>query len=70
MTRNNVAPAGGTPTVLFRSFWLGGFECSTQINSIGQWLDMTAALQHDRFCAEDYQRLREIGILAARDGLR
>jgi beta-glucosidase/6-phospho-beta-glucosidase/beta-galactosidase len=55
---------------LFRSFWMAGFECSTHINSAGQRLDMTAALQHDRFCAEDYRRLREVGILSARDGLR
>jgi beta-glucosidase/6-phospho-beta-glucosidase/beta-galactosidase len=55
---------------LFRSFWMAGFECSTHINIDGKRLDMTAALQHDLFCAEDYRRLRELGILAARDGLR
>lgn len=55
---------------LFQSFWMAGFECSTHINSAGQRLDMMAALQHDRFCAEDYRRLREVGILCARDGLR
>ncbi len=61
-----------TPNVdpLFRSFWMGGFECSCQINSAGVRLDMTAALQHDVCCAADYRRLREVGILAARDGLR
>lgn len=31
---------------------------------------MTAALQHDRYCVEDYRRLTQAGILAARDGLR
>src|SRR5438045_1102340 len=55
---------------LFRSFWMGGFECSTHLNSLGIRLDMTAALQHDIFCAEDYGRLREVGIFSARDGLR
>ncbi|MGD0361649.1 MAG: beta-glucosidase [Bryobacteraceae bacterium] len=55
---------------LFRSFWMGGFECSCQINSAGVRLDMTAALQHDACCSADYRRLREVGILAARDGLR
>jgi hypothetical protein len=55
---------------LFRSFWVAGFECSTHINSAGMRLDMTAALQHDRFCAADYRRLKEVGIFAARDGLR
>src|SRR3569833_2634341 len=55
---------------VFRSFWMGGFECSSHINSKRRRLDMTAAVQHDRFCADDYRRLREAGILTARDGLR
>ncbi len=55
---------------LFRSFWMAGFECSTHRNSEGVRLDMTAALQHDIYCAQDYHRLREVGILCARDGLR
>lgn len=55
---------------LFRSFWLGGFECSTHINREGRRLDMTASLQHDVFCAADYRRLKTVGIFAARDGLR
>jgi beta-glucosidase/6-phospho-beta-glucosidase/beta-galactosidase len=49
---------------------MAGFECSCHINSCGRRLDMTAAVQHDRFCAADYRRLREVGILSARDGLR
>ena len=40
---------------------MGGFECSCQINSAGVRLDMTAALQHDVYAAEDYRRLREVG---------
>jgi len=55
---------------LFRSFWMGGFECSTHLNSLGIRLDMTAALQHDIFCRDDYRRLRDVGIFSARDGLR
>jgi hypothetical protein len=58
------------PDSLFRSFWMGGFECSSHINSKRRRLDMTAAVQHDRFCRDDYRRLRETGILTARDGLR
>ncbi|HWF08837.1 MAG TPA: hypothetical protein VG297_10250 [Bryobacteraceae bacterium] len=57
-------------TRLFQSFWMAGFECSSHINSWNERLDMTAAVEHDRFCAEDYRRLREAGILTARDGLR
>lgn len=63
-------PTDGAPGRLFRSFWMGGFECSCQINSAGVRLDMTAALQHDVYAAEDYRRLREAGIRTARDGIR
>ena len=31
---------------------------------------MSAAVQHDRCCAGDYRRLREVGIQTARDGVR
>lgn len=55
---------------LLSSFWMAGFECSSHINSAGVRLDMTASLQHDTQAAEDYRRLREIGISTARDGLR
>jgi len=58
------------PGEIFRSFWMGGFECSCHINAAGVRLDMTSALQHDIFAAEDYRRLREVGIAVARDGLR
>ena len=60
-------PASGQ---LFHSFWIGGFECSCQINSAGARLDMTAALQHDLYARDDYRRLCEAGIRTARDGLR
>jgi hypothetical protein len=55
---------------LLNSFWMAGFECSCQINSAGVRLDMTAAVQHDVYAAEDYRRLRDVGIATARDGLR
>jgi hypothetical protein len=61
-------PADAKP--LFRSFFIAGFECSTQINSAGVRLDMAAALQHDLCGAADYRRLREVGIATVRDGLR
>jgi len=55
---------------LFRSFFLGGFECSTHRLASGKRLDEIAFTQHDRFAREDYLRLQEQGIRAARDGLR
>jgi len=55
---------------LFDSFFLGGFECSTQRRRDGRRLDLIAATRHDRFAAEDYRRVTEHGIRAVRDGLR
>jgi UDP-galactopyranose mutase len=55
---------------IFQSFWMGGFECSCQINSAGVRLDMTAAVQHDIYAADDYRLLCDLGVGVARDGLR
>jgi beta-glucosidase/6-phospho-beta-glucosidase/beta-galactosidase len=55
---------------LFKSFFLGGFECSTHRLASGKRLDEIAFTQHDRFAREDYLRLQEQGIRTARDGLR
>jgi hypothetical protein len=54
----------------FRSFWMGGFECSTHINGAGTRLDMIASTQHDLHASEDYTLLAGVGMLTARDGLR
>ncbi len=55
---------------LFRSFLLGGFECSTHRRRDGRRLDLIRASRHDEFAREDYERLRARGICAARDGIR
>lgn len=55
---------------LFKSFFMGGFECSTHYTRQGKRLDQLAATQHDRFAASDYARLREYGILTVREGIR
>src|SRR5438067_2480301 len=55
---------------LFQSFWMAGFESACHINSKGVRLDMVAATQHDVQADTDYARLRELGLLTARDGLR
>jgi hypothetical protein len=54
----------------FRSFFMGGFECSTHRLRTGRRLDVIGATQHDRFAREDYQRLVDVGIRTARDGIR
>jgi beta-glucosidase/6-phospho-beta-glucosidase/beta-galactosidase len=55
---------------LFRSYWMGGFESSSQINGSGVRLDLVSATQHDGLVEEDYGRLREIGITTVREGMR
>jgi beta-glucosidase/6-phospho-beta-glucosidase/beta-galactosidase len=49
---------------------MGGFECSTHRLRSGRRLDVIASTRHDALAFEDYQRLTEIGIRTARDGIR
>ncbi len=56
---------------LFPSFWMAGFECSTQIHRNGRGrLDLTAELEHDLRCHDDYGMLGQFGIRTVRDGIR
>ncbi|HYD50629.1 MAG TPA: hypothetical protein VEB21_19895 [Terriglobales bacterium] len=55
---------------MFPSFFLAGFECATGYNMHGDWIDQVAATRHDVLIASDYDRLRAVGIRAARDGVR
>ncbi|WP_288482082.1 acyl-CoA dehydrogenase family protein [uncultured Deinococcus sp.] len=64
-----LAPAGNAPPV-FQSFFMGGFECSTQRRPSGRRIDVIDATGHDRFAAQDYARLAAAGLRTARDGLR
>jgi hypothetical protein len=67
------APRPGGPIVqpsLFRSFFLGGFECSTHRRADGRRLDLIAATRHDMFVEQDYRQLAGHGIRAVRDGVR
>ena len=54
----------------FKSFFMGGFECSTHRDNRGRRLDLIGSTRHDEFAEADYARLCEIGIETARDGLR
>lgn len=62
------ARAGSGPT--FRSFLLGGFECSSHRRGDGRRVDVVAATGHDHVAAQDYRALARHGIRAVRDGLR
>lgn len=55
---------------LFRSFFGGGFECSTHRLRNGRRLDLVAATHHDEFALQDYKRLHKQGLRVAREGLR
>jgi beta-glucosidase/6-phospho-beta-glucosidase/beta-galactosidase len=57
-------------TDLFRTFFLGGFECSTHRLRSGKRLDLTRSTRHDELALSDYRLLMEHGMLAARDGFR
>ncbi|WP_134499208.1 beta-glucosidase [Microvirga pakistanensis] len=56
--------------LLFRSFFLGGFECSSHRRADGRRLDLLATTGHDRNAAGDYKMLSQHKIAVARDGLR
>lgn len=55
---------------LFRSPFLGGFECSAHRRHDGRRLDMLAQTHHDALAVQDYRQLAEHGIRSARDGVR
>ena len=54
----------------FKSFLMGGFECSTHRDSRGRRLDLIASTRHDEFAEADYSRLLDVNIKTCRDGLR
>ncbi len=58
------------PSRQFNSFFLGGFECSTQRLSNGRRLDILAQTEHDIRAADDYRLLARHGMRTARDGVR
>lgn len=55
---------------MFKSFFFAGFECATGYNARREWIDQVAATHHDKHADEDYRRLREVGIFAAREAIR
>ena len=54
----------------FRSFFGGGFECSTFRRRSGERVDIVASTHHDEFALRDYQRLQQQGMRVAREGVR
>lgn len=54
----------------FKSFLMGGFECSTHRDHRGRRLDLIASTRHEDFAEADYARMTEHGMWTARDGVR
>ena len=54
----------------FNSFFVGGFECSTQVRRDGRRLDLLRSTGHERHALSDFRALASHGIRSARDGLR
>jgi beta-glucosidase/6-phospho-beta-glucosidase/beta-galactosidase len=55
---------------MFKSFFLGGFECATGYNREGTWIDLIADTAHHLHADDDYRRIRDVGIRAVRDAIR
>lgn len=55
---------------MFKSFIMGGFECSTHRNPHGRRVDVIDSTKHDKFARADYERLLRVGMKTARDGVR
>ena len=58
---------GGSP---FRSFWMGGFECTDQLNAFGHRVDFLSVTQHLARMGEDYHNLAQFDIRTVREGIR
>src|SRR5579871_410094 len=68
--RNKKRNVSIPPHKRFKTFFMGGFECSTHRRRDGRRLDMIGATGHDRFALQDYTALAQLGIHTVRDGIR
>lgn len=53
----------------FKSFVIGGFECSDHINRSGKRINMLAETGHAKHFRQHYKALAEHGIMTAREGI-
>ena len=54
----------------FTSFWMGGFECTDQLNAFGNRVDFLNVTGHLRHLESDYQMLQHFNISTVREGIR
>jgi beta-glucosidase/6-phospho-beta-glucosidase/beta-galactosidase len=64
------APGIETPSRLFQSFFIAGFECSSQIRRDGRRMDMLKSTEHNIRAADDYRLMARHGMHTVRDGVR
>lgn len=55
---------------LFKTFFIGGFECADLINKHGNRIDLLQQTGHDSQVSEDYSLLKAAGIKTVREGIR
>ncbi|GGB84834.1 amine oxidase [Dyadobacter sediminis] len=54
----------------FKSFWMGGFECTDQLNFYGNRVDLLNETVHFKLIHEDYELLKTLNINTVREGIR
>ncbi|WP_373331423.1 amine oxidase [Salmonirosea aquatica] len=54
----------------FRSFWMGGYECTDQLNVHGNRVDFLHVNSHFEYLREDYALLGRFNMATVREGLR
>ncbi len=59
-----------TPVNPFKSFWMGGFECTDKLNAFGDRVDLVNTTQHLQHCNADYANLDMFNIKTVREGIR
>ena len=55
---------------LFDSFWMGGYECSDQLNCFGHRADLLHTSGHLQLLDEDYKSLAQFKIKTVREGIQ
>ncbi|MBD0285474.1 MAG: hypothetical protein ICV79_08630 [Flavisolibacter sp.] len=55
---------------LFKTFFIGGYECADMINNRGKRVDLLHLTGHDKHVVEDYTQLAAAGIRTVREGIR
>lgn len=54
----------------FRSFWMGGYECTDKLNAFGNRVDFLRVTGHLQLLDNDYRDLAVFGIKTVREGIR